>query len=74
MNINSRLAKLEKRANEGPAQEIRTIRLVRSYPGGMTVTEIYNRCWQALGAVLYAISGQPCTAEEAEQHIKGLSQ
>ena len=70
----NRLAKLEKRAEEQPAQEVQTIQLVRSYPGGMTITEIYNRSWEALGAALCEISGQPVTASEAERYIRELNQ
>jgi hypothetical protein len=72
MTIKSRLSKLERRANEQPTQEIQTIRLIRSYPGGMTATEIYNRSWEALGAALYEITGEPITASQAEQYIKDL--
>jgi hypothetical protein len=70
MNHKGRITKLERRADEQPAQDIQTIRLVRSYPGGLTVTEIYNRSWEALGAALYEITGQPITASQAEQYIR----
>ena len=71
-NHKTRLQKLEQQAAEQPVADIQTIQLTRSYPGSVTITEIYNRSWEALGAALYEISGQPVTASEAEQAIREL--